>query len=945
MKIVVDLQAAQSGSRHGGIGRYSIDLFKSMVRHHPQHQFIGLLNGLFPQGENEVRSSLRNILPPSDIITFPAPSGCSPSRQKPQLMRAAEIIRECFISNLSPDLVHISSVVEGLYEDVVSSIGRIEGRSATTATFYDLIPMVEQGAYLKDPMARSHYFERVRMLERADALLAISKFVADEGARLLSNFRGTIVNINGGIDSKFTKLVLNEKITSIRRKFKLNKKFILYTASFDQRKNQKGLIRAFSKIRTSVRKDYQLAFAGGSSPEVYSRLMQSAGDIGLSENDVLFLGRVTDEELVTLYNCCDLFAFPSRLEGLGMPVLEAMACGAPVIGSNTSSIKEVVGFERALFDPDDVDEIASKLELALLDQDFRSELVEHGKRHIENYTWRKSAAIAVSAFESLVGEGRPSAAPAQVVTSLKSGAYCEDLVDQDLDQVAKASLATTFFQSKPWLGNQYRIGWVTSWGARCGIASYSKELIQHLSQMPVILASYKNHENLNDEPNAAIRCWADGKEDYLIELFSAVQSNNLQAIHIQFNYGFYDFEALRVFIEKCACSGISVFITLHSTFDQSDIPHYRLEYLKSALSLCRALFVHSIHDVTRLSSLGLAEKTKLIPVGVRAFERHANRPTKAQYVISTYGFALPGKGLMEAVLATAILRQSGFDVKLKMVNANYGDAHNISNNYIADIKEAIIENDLEDRVELITDFLSDEESFSLVSDSDIVLFPYTKTGESGSAAIRLGLASGRIVATTPLPIFDDVGDCVYQMSGTSPRMIAESLTRLINHIQNGDALVEDIRRSAERLLSSTDHKQVARLIDSEIRRLTFFDSFVERFRLSKASTLLKGGRFIEAGIIGNTSGVLCYGPYETLLPGLCRVTIFGEMESDLVATAVFGSRSETFTRCPLQPSDNGILADFMVNISSISAGVEIVISTERDGRLLITDYVVAMKAV
>jgi glycosyltransferase involved in cell wall biosynthesis len=224
MRIVVDLQSCQSGSRLGGIGRYSMSLLKAMITHHPEHEYLVLLNELFPEPGNEVRAELRNYLPPDQILSFPSPAGSASSRNRPELTKSAEIIRESFIANLSPDIVHVSSVIEGVHDDIVTSIGRIESGPPTAATFYDLIPMVQRELYLLDPTTRSHYFRKVGQLTRADGLLAISQFVADEGKRLLPDFNGKFANIRGGVDPHFKRTNAPQKLLQLRRKYGLKKK-------------------------------------------------------------------------------------------------------------------------------------------------------------------------------------------------------------------------------------------------------------------------------------------------------------------------------------------------------------------------------------------------------------------------------------------------------------------------------------------------------------------------------------------------------------------------------------------------------------------------------------------------------------------------------------------------------------------------------------------------
>ena len=946
MRIVVDLQSCQSGSRFGGIGRYSMSLLKAMITHHPEHEYLILLNELFPESGNEVRAELRNYLPPDHILSFPSPAGSASSRNRPELTKSAEIIRESFIANLSPDIVHVSSVIEGVHDDIVTSIGRMEGGPPTAATFYDLIPMVQRELYLLDPTTRAHYFGKVRNLARADGLLAISQFVADEGKRLLPDFKGKFANILGGVDPHFRKTNTPQKLSQLRRQYGVTKKFILYTASFDQRKNQRGLIEAFALISQDRRQKHQLAFAGGGSSEIYANYLAIATGLGLSEDDVVFLGRVTDDELVTLYNGCDLFAFPSKLEGLGLPVLEAMACGAPVVGSGTSSLIEVLGSEALMFDPDDVLGMSRKIESGLFDREFRRAAIAHGEEHSKQFTWENSAAIAMDALVDINRNFTRRVSITQTSDALLNGARGEELIAGDLMETAIAAIKSDLSHERPWDTEAYRLGWITSWATRCGIAGYSQQLIRHSSFKPVILASYVTEEVGEDEGEGfeVVRCWEQGKTDFLFELAAAVEQQELNAVMIQFNYGFFDFERLRLFILELVSKGVSVFMTLHSTLDQSDDPSFCLGSLLPALRICRSLFVHSIHDVKRLAQMGLIESVVLIPLGVPEAELTAELRDDQVFTIATYGFALPGKGLPELVEAVSLLKKSGENLRLIMVNAHYNDRDGLSAALLESVERSIEKFELEDSIEMHTGFLRNEESLALISQADAVVFPYTKTGESGSSAVRLGLVSGRIVVTTPLPIFDDVKDAVYQLPGHSAQHIAQGLKALQGKMAREDAEITHLRVRAKRLVVATRYSAVSRFLDERMKADIYLNCFTEAVRLNRETVLLQNAAWVRDRIVSKGSGLICYGPYAPLVPGSYRVMVKGTLRTGQEkATLNFGTADEVFATADLRPGKDETLCDFLVVIQKAVPAVELVVEMRGAGVLTISDYTVARR--
>jgi len=178
----------------------------------------------------------------------------------------------------------------------------------------------------------------------------------------------------------------------------------MYTGSFDQRKNHENLIRAFGLLPKDARADYQLLIVGNGWDAMYQRLKHIGKSAGLEDEEIVFAGHVAEEDLVPLYNLCDLFVFPSLAEGFGLPALEAMSCGTPTIGSNCTSLPEVIGFREAQFDPKKPHEIAKVMTRVLIDKNFSDKLRAHGIEHAKKFSWDSSARKAISSFESHVSK-------------------------------------------------------------------------------------------------------------------------------------------------------------------------------------------------------------------------------------------------------------------------------------------------------------------------------------------------------------------------------------------------------------------------------------------------------------------------------------------------------------------------------------------------------------
>ncbi|NSL53754.1 glycosyltransferase family 4 protein [Uliginosibacterium aquaticum] len=406
MRIVVDMQGAQTGSRFRGIGRYSLALTKAMLKEGRGHEFILLLNGLLDESIPFIRSEFRGLLPNENIRVWNShgPVYGFDSRNSHR-KNVAELIRESYISGLKPDVLLITSMVEGFGDNAVHSVGRIPSGYATAAIFYDAIPLIQSDVYLKpNPDFEPLYREKIDYLGKADLLLAISESSRGEAISYLGVAESSVVNISAAVDDGFGVMEFTSEAESeIRKKFGLDRPFLMYSGATDDRKNHFSLFDAYASIRIDLRRRYQLAIVGGMPEDHLDRFFAYIGKKGLSRNDVRFTGRVSDDELVALYNLCHLYVFPSLHEGFGLPALEAMSCGAPVIGSNLTSIPEVIGTADAYFDPSSITSIARKIEEYLLDDDKRLALRSHGIEQAKKFSWENCARRALGAMEACVG--------------------------------------------------------------------------------------------------------------------------------------------------------------------------------------------------------------------------------------------------------------------------------------------------------------------------------------------------------------------------------------------------------------------------------------------------------------------------------------------------------------------------------------------------------------
>ena len=404
MRIVIDMQGAQTESRFRGIGRYTMAFAQAVVRNRGEHEVILALSGLFPDTIEPIRAAFDGVLPQEDIRVWHAPGPVKDEDPNNTARReVAELVREAFLASLCPDVIHVTSLFEGYVDDAVTSIGRFDRRIPVSVILYDLIPLLNPDQYLTpNPNFAAYYERKLQSLKHAAEYFAISAYTRQEGLDCLGVDSHRIVNISTAIGTEFQRIELDElSRETLYGKLGLSRPFVLYTGGADERKNLPRLIEAWSKLPVAIRQAHQLLFAGRMPDGNVAEFRKIARRYGLKDDELLFSGYVSDEELVQLYNLCKLYVFPSWHEGFGLPALEAMACGAPVIGANTTSLPEGIGLEEALFDPFDVASISAKVARVLEDEAFNARLRTHGLQQAKKFSWTETAKRAILAWESL----------------------------------------------------------------------------------------------------------------------------------------------------------------------------------------------------------------------------------------------------------------------------------------------------------------------------------------------------------------------------------------------------------------------------------------------------------------------------------------------------------------------------------------------------------------
>jgi glycosyltransferase involved in cell wall biosynthesis len=233
---------------------------------------------------------------------------------------------------------------------------------------------------------------------RARRLIAVSAHTAAETARLLRVEAGRIDVIYHGVAPAFHPLP-TEEIAAFRQRKGLPERLVFFVGTLEPRKNLERLVEAFARVhdgRTG------LALAGGKG-WLYDKLFAKVEALNLGE-EVIFPGYVPEDELPLWYNAATVLAYPSLYEGFGFPVIEAQACGTPVLTSNASSLPEAAGDAALTVDPYDIDALAVQLARLLTDTSLRNELRERGLAHARQFSWPRTAHETARTYRRALAE-------------------------------------------------------------------------------------------------------------------------------------------------------------------------------------------------------------------------------------------------------------------------------------------------------------------------------------------------------------------------------------------------------------------------------------------------------------------------------------------------------------------------------------------------------------
>lgn len=377
MRIAIDARIAHYTG--AGIGQYAIHLAQALARLDGANQYVLL------QSRKDRRPLVNERNVQRQSLWTP-----SHHRLEQGLLVAEFKARRLLRRPLHIDLLHSTDFIPPLRLREFKSV----------ITVHDLA-FLRWPHFLTEDSAR-YYGQVDAAVERADHIIAVSESTKDDLVKLLGVPRSKITVVYEAADPIYRPLPRAEALASMPRKYPLPEEFILFVSTIEPRKNITTLLHAYRRLLDAYKVSAGLVLAGATG-WLSEQVFEAVEQLGL-QHHVTFLGRVQNGDLVYLYNLACCLAHPAHYEGFGLPPLEAMASGTPVVVSNVSSLPEVVGDAALLVDPNNDEELAVALYRLLSDPALRATLREKGLARARTFSWERAAEETLAVYQRIFAE-------------------------------------------------------------------------------------------------------------------------------------------------------------------------------------------------------------------------------------------------------------------------------------------------------------------------------------------------------------------------------------------------------------------------------------------------------------------------------------------------------------------------------------------------------------
>jgi FkbM family methyltransferase len=460
--------------------------------------------------------------------------------------------------------------------------------------------------------------------------------------------------------------------------------------------------------------------------------------------------------MLRLYAQADAIVLPTRGEGFNIPAAEAMAAGIPLVVTGHGGHMDFCADAARLV----------KFRLA----PSRSHLATSMS------LWAEPDIADLAAALGEIHRDRPAAlARAQSAKSRIPDLFSAQLFAQRIEQASLDVLLRDPVRKR-------QLCIVSSWNVRCGVAEYSGALIEAMLYADpdldvVVLADTRTQQAGLPQTRLRVRpVWTLNAPDIAQTLRRAAATEDAQMVLIEHQPGLMHWPVLAQVLVEMAAMGRVVATTLHNTRSLEDLGTEDRELTLAGLAGATRVIVHTPADMARLQEMGLQDNLVLIPQGAPdAPHRGAERTLieRDTVTIGCCGFLLPGKGIPALVTAAGLLKPRWPKLRLLLMTAEYGDQS--SRDEAMRTRAAIVAAGMEHEVELVTDFLPIEESRWRLGTCDMIVLAYEPSKEASSAALRMALSAGPLVAVTPIDLFDEAGNAVWRLPGGDPASIARGI--------------------------------------------------------------------------------------------------------------------------------------------------------------------------
>jgi glycosyltransferase involved in cell wall biosynthesis len=292
--------------------------------------------------------------------------------------------------------------------------------TSNTAPYYKSIPLITtlhdiiymEGSILKLLLNKASLYQKFgnlyrriivgKVVQNSRRLITVSNFEKENITNFYKLKNKDIQTVYNGVNQKFTVNIDADHKTRVKVKYELPENYMLHIANKDPRKNTKKVLMAFNEYLKRTTNTQKLLMLGCKDADL-KIMLNDMEAIDLYEH-IIITGYVSDEDLPVLYQMSQLFLFPSLREGFGIPIIEAMACGVPVITSNTSSMPEVAGNAAHLIDPNKTDDIYEGMFKIMSDENYKNELIKRGLKRSKQFSWNSMAYQVLEQYEQLYKE-------------------------------------------------------------------------------------------------------------------------------------------------------------------------------------------------------------------------------------------------------------------------------------------------------------------------------------------------------------------------------------------------------------------------------------------------------------------------------------------------------------------------------------------------------------